>query len=327
MRLDRLLTLYLFGPLGRWRNPRGLRIPILMYHSISDDRETGHPYYWINTSPVLFARHMQYLHDNGYAVISLSTAVKMINEGSRVQGPGSGLTNQPINVSTNNPSTPTRCVVLTFDDGFKDFHTHAFPVLKRHGFTATVFLPTDYIDGTKPGLRGKQHLTWDQVRELAAAGITFGSHTCSHPRLHDLGREEIERELSASKQAIQIHLRQPVVGSEPIGEPVSVDSFCCPYKFPEQDTGFVATLREALTSSGYSCCLSTRIGTVHSTDDVFALRRIPLNSADDVSFFSAKLSGAYDWLSTLQILAKKLRGKGKAEASLTQQSLPGKIAH
>ena len=62
----------------RRRPIHGVRIPILMYHSISDEPETGHPYFWINTTPALFARHMQYLADCNYQVIPLSTAVAMI---------------------------------------------------------------------------------------------------------------------------------------------------------------------------------------------------------------------------------------------------------
>jgi hypothetical protein len=126
MRLDRLLTLYLFGPLSRLRRlpPGTIRIPILMYHSISDDPETGHPYYWINTKPALFAEHMKFLHDNNYQVIPLSTAVGMIRAGnpkSQTLNPKSEIqnvdqsTNQLITQSTshlpdpNQPINQLRC--------------------------------------------------------------------------------------------------------------------------------------------------------------------------------------------------------------------------
>jgi hypothetical protein len=79
LRLDRLLTLYFFAPPARLFPPKkGIRIPILMYHSISDEPEHGHPYFWINTSPARFAEHMKFLQDNGYKVISLSEAVELI---------------------------------------------------------------------------------------------------------------------------------------------------------------------------------------------------------------------------------------------------------
>ena len=242
-RLDRSLTLYFFGPLSRFRRPRGPRIPILMYHSISDEAEKGHPYYWINTSPARFAEHMKFLHDNNYEVISLSAAVDQIRSGSassshhstipsfqssgspspasslhhstipsfhhsRSPSSGSHSSNHPIIQSSNHakyvasssnhpitqsPNQP-KYVVLTFDDGYRDFYTEAFPVLRSYGFTATVFLPTAYIDGKRPGLRDKEHLTWDHARELSAAGISFGSHTVNHPELRELGWSEIEFE-------------------------------------------------------------------------------------------------------------------------------------
>jgi peptidoglycan/xylan/chitin deacetylase (PgdA/CDA1 family) len=183
-----------------------------MYHSISDETETGQPYYWINTSPALFAQHMQYLADHDYQVIPLSTAVQMIRENSKLQTPNSNRvpSQSASKQSTNNPSplAHQRQVVLTFDDGYADFYTHAFPILKQYGFTATVFLPTAFIGNGEQGLRGKPHLTWEQVRELQAAGLTFGSHTVNHPQLYDLNREEMELELRHSKETIEARINE-----------------------------------------------------------------------------------------------------------------------
>ena len=297
LRLDRLLTLYFFGPLARLRKPRGMRIPILMYHSISDDPETGHPYYWINTSPALFAQHMQYLADLDYKVIPLSTAVEMIR--------GLSFNTQHSTLNTKE----ARFAVLTFDDGYADFYSDAFPVLKKHGFTATVFLTTDYIDNKRPGLRGKEHLTWDQVHALHAAGITFGSHTCTHPQLYDASSEEIELELRKSKETIKAHLTT-----------VRVDSFCYPYKFPEQDVQFVSSFRGILESAGYGFCTSTRIGTVNTAADIFRMKRIPVNSGDDTALFAAKLRGGYDWVQALQAVAKRVR-RSASHSARPQSSL------
>ncbi len=407
MRLDRLLTLYLFGPLARLRKPRGLRIPILMYHSISDDPETGHPYYWINTSPACFAEHMKFLYDNGYQVIPLSTAVEMIrmektnskilnfnleprtsnlepgsNLEPRTSNPEKGLTNKPnklnelnnpidpINQPTNQsdqlngldrpnqqnrpnelkePEEPNelnqpnrlkepekpRYVVLTFDDGYLDFYTEAFPILQQYGFHATVFLPTIFIDGKRPGLRGKEHLNWDQVRELRTVGITIGSHTCSHPQLYDLPLDKIEQELHRSKESIEFHLNQttnkevkqsaqstnkPNKLNEsyelsamsykpfPPDHPItlsSVDSFCYPYKFPGQNKAFRTLLSDSLKKTGYNNCVTTRIGSYNTAEDILCMKRLPMNRADDHWLFRAKLQGGYDWLACLQSLTKK----------------------
>ena len=134
-RLDRLLTLYFFRPLKRILPcPRGIRIPILMYHSISDEPENDHPYHWINTSPKVFTEHMRFLAENNYKVISLSEAVKIISSvaSQPIMHGSSQWSNLP---SFQYSSIQQKKVVLTFDDGYKDFLTQAFPILKNgYGF-------------------------------------------------------------------------------------------------------------------------------------------------------------------------------------------------
>jgi peptidoglycan/xylan/chitin deacetylase (PgdA/CDA1 family) len=283
------MTVYLFRPLARQRKPRGLRIPILMYHSISAERENGHPYFWINTSPKRFAEHMKYLDSNNYEVISLSKAVEFIRSGGAILSNPSSII-----PSFHRSTVPPRFVVLTFDDGYRDFYTYAFPVLRQYSFAATVFLPTDFIGNDKPGLCRKRHLNWKEVRELAGQGITFGSHTCTHLQLHKAGMEKLHDELTRSRFAI-------------VREVGDCDEFCYPYKFPEHDIRFRSALSRSLESSGYGCCLTTRIGVDHKAEDLFALKRIPINSDDDLFFLDAKLNGAYNWLHGLQSLAKKIQ--------------------
>jgi len=259
-----------------------------MYHSISDEPEKGHPYFWINTSPKRFAEHMKFLHENNYTVISLEEAVGIITRNSQPPTQSHSLITCNSQLETRNP------IVLTFDDGYRDFYTHAFPVLNQFGFTATVFLPTDYIGNGCPGIRGKQHLSWEEVRELHAQGITFGSHTCSHPQLREVGRDVLKDELARSHSAIET-------------EAGACDGFCYPYKFPEQDGHFVTVLTDSLQSADYDYCVSTRIGTTNTASDIFSLKRIPVNSGDDVPLFAAKLRGGYDWLAILQTGTKRLR--------------------
>lgn len=283
----------------------------MMYHSISDERESGHPYFWINTSPKRFTAHMKYLYDNNYHVISLAEAVELIRSPNPVAAVVSNSKRETRNAKrgSSDPQSETRNpVVLTFDDGYQDFYTRAFPVIKQYGFTATVFLPTDFIGNSGPGLCCKQHLTWEEVRELAGQGITFGSHTCTHPQLHDVGREELKDELTRSRSVIEKE-----VGS--CGE------FCYPYKFPDQDARFTSTLSETLTSLGYSCCLTTRIGVDHEADDLFGLKRIPINSGDDLIFFDAKLNGAYNWLYGFQSVVKGIRERSKAHLMIERRPI------
>ena len=93
--------------------------------------------------------------------------------------------------------------VLTFDDGYQDFYTDAFPLIRQCGFTATVFLATDRIRDTSVRVEGADYLTWKEVRELHSEGISFGSHSVTHADLRSLGPEQIDYELGYSKESIE----------------------------------------------------------------------------------------------------------------------------
>jgi len=273
-RFDRLATLYFFCPLQRYALAGESGIPILMYHSISEvTEERAHPYYWTATTPAIFADHMRHLHEQNYKTVSLQEAV------NRIETPG---------------GKREKLAVLTFDDGYQDFYTHAFPALNRYGFSATVFLPTAYIGETSRSFKGTDCLTWNQVRDLGKAGIHFGSHTVTHPQLRTLRAEAIRDEVRCSKETIEEKLGHRVL------------SFAYPYALPETDRAFRRELRGILAEAGYEAGVSTTIGTADQTGDRFFLKRLPANSADDRRLFDAKLAGAYDWLHTLQY-AWKLR--------------------
>ena len=270
-RLDRFATLYVVNPVQR-RNSAKTSIPILMYHSITDQDESSvQPYYRTATSPEAFAAQMQYLHAAGYSAIGVSEAVRRLND----SGPATG-----------------KSVVITFDDGYADFHANAMPVLARYGFTATVFLPTAYIGENPQDFKGKACLTWSEIRQLQKSGIRFGSHTVSHPQLHELAPEQINEEVLQSKGTIEQHL-----GS-------AVESFAYPYAFPESDTTFKQRLRDMLGAAGYNSGVCTTVGRPGPGSDPFFLTRLPVNSCDDSLLFRAKLAGSYDWLAKPQYLVK-----------------------
>jgi peptidoglycan/xylan/chitin deacetylase (PgdA/CDA1 family) len=316
MRFDRFLTLHVFRHLSRiFPRPKGIRIPILMYHSISDEPEKGHPYFWINTSPKRFAEHMKFLHDNNYKVIDLSEAVSIISSqkvdlnsqfshispSRHSNGESTHSSNIPlfqhssVSVPTFHPSNiPQKKVVLTFDDGYRDFYTTAFSTLNSYGFPATVFLPTSFINNSKkPGIKGKEHLSWTEVRELQKIGTRFGSHTVNHRQLIDLDEPTIRLELKESKERIEDE-----TGAE-------VEDFSYPYRFPDQAKSFVKKLENLLGEYKYKQGISTRIGTFHSIRERFLLKRIPANSTDDLAFFKAKIEGGYNWIYKVQYFLKK----------------------
>jgi peptidoglycan/xylan/chitin deacetylase (PgdA/CDA1 family) len=252
-----------------------------MYHSIAHEDEVGvHPYYRTVTSPAVFAAQMESLHQAGFSVVTgLTEAIRRCRE----------------------PEFGKNIVVITFDDGFRNFYTNAFPVLNHYGFTATMFLPTAYIGENALNFKGKECLTWNEARELHRHGISLGSHTVTHPQLYDCDAASIKQEIVGSKQTIEQKLG------------CAVQSFSYPYAFPETDNGFKTKLREELHQAGYENGVCTTVGRPGPASDPFFLKRLPVNSDDDPQLFLAKLAGSYDWISKPQYIvkmAKKWAGAG-----------------
>lgn len=276
--VDRFATLYFFNPLLKRFPPHNkLRIPILMYHSISEDKSNSvHSYYKTTTSPRIFSEQMNFLAENNYRVISVNEITELFNSLHSI--------------------TEQKYAIITFDDGFRDFYTEAFPILQKYGFTSTVYLPTTFISKNRGVFKDKECLNWDEVIYLYKQGVTFGSHTVTHPQLKSLKRDEVEREIKKSKEIIE----------DKIGKPV--DSFSYPYAFPEKDKDFTGYLKNILKKYDYKNAVSTRIGTTTSQNEPFSLKRIPVNSCDDITLFKAKLNGGYDWMYKLQYLSKILKG-------------------
>ena len=273
IRLDRGMSVHCVAPVLR-RSARRARLPILMYHSISDEQEgCSHPYYRTVTTPEVFAQHLRYLHGAGYKTLSLDDAARAL---------AAGLV-QP------------KSVVITFDDGFADLALNALPLLQQFGFTATVFLPTRYIGDSPLYFNNRRCLSWEEARELSKAGICIGSHTVTHPRLELLSSAEVRDEITASKQAIE----------DALG--VTVSSFAYPYAFPETKQKFKRMLRDLLRDAGYKQGVCTTIGSANPDDDRFFMRRLPVNSEDDIELFAAKLDGAYDWIGGPQHAVKFIK--------------------
>jgi peptidoglycan/xylan/chitin deacetylase (PgdA/CDA1 family) len=339
MRLDRLIILNLVQPFRRaWFKVQSSApainsqlstlnskwpVPILMYHSISDDPEPSvSPYYQVNTRPAVFRQQMQFLAAQGYSTISLDQLVSMLTTGLQddritgLQDHGAKMPRGPISAFSFQLSAFPKLVCLTFDDGFADFYTQAFPVLQNHGFIATMFLPTAFIGDERRQFRPstinsppsavllqrtgqpstmKDCLIWSEVRELRRHGIHFGSHTVNHPKLVELDWPAIKSELSDSKSSIEQRL----------GEPVT--AFCYPFAFPQTDRDFIHRFTDVLSDTGYRSCATTELGRVRPGTAPFRLKRLPANSLDDLALFAAKLDGAYDWLAAPQSAVKTMK--------------------
>ena len=271
-RLDRLLTIYFFYPFVKRYFKLKVKIPILMYHGISNSIHNNiHPYYETTTTPSVFAEHMRFLRKNGYQVIDL----------------------RQISTIFSDPCTRTgKYVVITFDDCLYDFYLNAVQILKDNRHTATVFLPVGLM-GKR--LAGQDVMNWNHARDLVKRHVNFGSHSMTHPKLSDLRQLDLEHEIRSSKEMIEKELG------------VKIELFSYPYAFPEQNISFVRGLEKLLTDSGYKVGVTTMIGSSSRRDNILFLKRIPVNNYDDLKFFKAKLEGAYDWLHLFQVAFKKIK--------------------
>jgi len=251
----------------------GTRLPILAYHSISENLfGMSHPYYHINTSREVFSQQMRWLRNTGYRTVDLAEAWAGLGTGADL----------------------SKAVVITFDDGYRDFYTDAMDVIKQCGFKVTIFLATDRIRHAPVRIEGADYLTWRDVRELHAEGMRFGSHTVTHADLRSLDPDQLDYELGQSKEIIEQNLG------------VAVDSFSYPFAFPEEDKDFSRYLEDRLNNLGFEYGVSTILGRASQKSNRFFLPRLPVNNWDDTLLLKAKVEGGYDWLHWPQLLKKSI---------------------
>jgi peptidoglycan/xylan/chitin deacetylase (PgdA/CDA1 family) len=168
---------------------------------------------------------------------------------------------------------PTRPVVFTFDDGYAGVYESALELLRRAGYTATVFLiAEDYVgDGPSRVRRAFPIMTREQLNGMVAAGFEIGSHSLSHPRLTDLPEMEARREIQESKHVLE----------ETFGKPIH--AFCYPYGY------YDSRLAHDVEEAGYTCAATTRYGRRHAASDLYKLKRIPVGSAQGFVQFAYRL--------------------------------------
>lgn len=211
-----------------------MRVPILTYHAIEDGPGP------LFISPAKFAAQVASLADSGFATVSPAALVDCMR---------------------GRASLPEKPVVICFDDGYASVMDAAFPILRDAGFTATVFLVTDYCgrDNRWPSQPGwvspRQLLSWEQAAILQAAGWEIGAHTRTHPPLTQLHPTEAKEEIVQSQTLIVEHLGQPC------------RMFAYPYGL--WNRGVVECVRERFAGA-----VSTRLGVVSAGSDPFLLERI-----------------------------------------------------
>lgn len=202
----------------------GPKILVLNYHQVNN-----------NFNPLAvpvnaFADQMNYLVDSGYIAITPDELA-------------SGLAGEI--------SLPEKPVMITFDDGYIDNYTNAFPILRALGLRATVFMV--------PGFVGKpQYMNWEQLKEMEKSGINVQSHTMNHMKLEELPDDEIRNELLNSKLALEENLGHPV-------------------EFLAYPTGtYNLHIAGIARDAGYKGAFTVKYGNVDLGSNMYALERVPI---------------------------------------------------
>lgn len=221
-----------------------IRVPILTYHSV----RPSHPIESLfaqqfEVTPNVFGQQLDYLQQNGYTAISFRDLIDHFK------------INKPL---------PAKPVIISFDDGPESQYEYAFPALQKRKLTATFFIFTNAI--------GRKHyMSWDQVGQLDAAGMSIESHTKFHPYLFKMtDHTALWKEIAESKDIIESHIHKPV--------------YVLAYPFGLYNDQSVAVVKEA----GYEAARSGHRGWMHTRDDLFTLKSI--YAASDLKGFIRDLN-------------------------------------
>lgn len=243
-------------------------MPILLYHQVSEVRPEQDPY-GLASTPAQFAEQMAYLHDNHYTCLRLVDYARAYRDG------------QPI---------PPKTFVITFDDGYRDNYEIAWPIMKKYGFTATIFLVADQI-GSVTNWEGQKDtqsfplMNWDEIREMQAGGIDFGSHTCTHPRLNQLSAEAVKQELCDSKTRLAEGLER------------SVETLAYPYEVSTYEVQRIAA----------ECGYLAACGTANHPESLYNLWRVEFGAEDTLASLKYKLSALQHRMEEFKRQARKVK--------------------
>jgi len=230
-----------------------LDVPILLYHHVA---KPGWRATRFNVTQADFEKQMAFLAAHSFHTVNLESVVAALAGG---------------------PPLPEHPIVLTFDDGYRDAYTGAFPILKQHGFQGTFFLPTHYISTTT------WFMSWPQVIEMRDAGMFFGSHTLNHPHLTRLAPGEVWQQVEQSRQELEAHLG------------ISVTTFADPYGTTDN------LVIQDLEKAGYIAAVTVGPNYHRSLSQRYRFSRAMISGTDSLAVFASRLPPA--WLAEPNPLA------------------------
>ena len=208
----------------------GERVLVLNYHKIDDANIS------LAVTPKDFEAQLKYLQDNGYHTITPDELYESLEGGGRL------------------PANP---VLITFDDGYADNYSNAFPLLKKYGCKATIFVVTSFLS------KYRSYLTWEQVKEMEQSGISIESHTVTHRSMTDLTDEQLKEELVESKKKLEAELGHRV-------------------NYIAYPTGtYNLHIAQMVKEAGYKAAFTIKYGNVDAASNVYALERVPVFHTED----------------------------------------------
>ncbi len=231
-------------------------VPVLMYHSVT--RTPNPSTRALSVTPEAFAEQMAMLANRGFQPVTTAQLADSWRGGScsTVRG------------------LPPRPVLITFDDGYEGVHRHALPVLAELGFSASLFVSTGWLRGAHhSGGALDRMLDWDQVRQLADAGVEIGGHSHTHPELDQLDDDALRFELIHCKEIVADEL-----GTVPV-------SFAYPYGYSSP------RVRTAVREAGFAQALAVGNSLARRTQGPYALRRVTVRHSTSIQEFERLVEG------------------------------------
>ncbi|MDP3787239.1 MAG: polysaccharide deacetylase family protein [Candidatus Omnitrophota bacterium] len=180
--------------------------------------------------------------------------------------------------------------LVTFDDGFENFFTNAYPVLLRYNIKSILFIAVDFVDKKIslsdfcPANVEIRPLSWEQIKEISNNGIEIGSHSLSHPDLLAVDSNTAKSEIAGSKERTEA-----IIGKK-------IKYFAYPYG---SKRSYNSAIKKIVKESGYEKAYSNIMGFNTKDTDPYDLRRIRIYTNDNMFRFKMKTRGAYNWVDFL----------------------------
>ncbi len=235
------------------------RVAVLYYHHVGIPPEKV-KFRGGFVHPNSFLTQLNWLKFNNYYIANLQEIKKFIKKELKL---------------------PRKSVVFTFDDGYHDFYTYAYPMLKKFSYKATVFVSPKFVgsynEWDSEVVNAKLPLmSWDEIKETQSSGlVNYGAHTLTHPWLSKLSEKDLESEIALSKKMLEKWLDTPVT------------SFCYPY-------GDYNKRSYEMVSSRFDVAVTTKRGFVQPNDDPWLIKRIEIKRNTNIISFWIKLNTNYE---------------------------------